>query len=127
MYLQLVIVFFLRMSFTVFTNFSLSLFANQSQLVKQTCTAPRIAATATMHACATDRCVFASIMLCMFACVTGYTEPYFRCARFPVPTNLNLGEWAAICATEEDALTLEYLTFGFPAGYEGPVSNPTFP
>ena len=65
-------------------------------------------------------------MLGMFAGVTGYVEPNFRGTRLPVPTNLNLGEWAAICTTEEDALTLQYLTFGFPVGYEGPVPTPTF-
>ena len=50
----------------------------------------------------------------------------FRGAHFFVPTNFNLWEWAAICTTEDDALTLDYLTFGFPGGYEGPVPTPTF-
>ena len=34
-------------------------------------------------------------------------------------------QWATICTTEEDVITLSYLIYGFPAGYEGPVPTPS--
>ena len=64
-------------------------------------------------------------MLGVVTGVTGYAKTDFRDARLPVHTNLNLDKWAAICTTGVDALTLEYLTVKFPAGYEGPVPTPT--
>ena len=60
--------------------------------------APLLAAAATMHA--TDRQAFTDIMLGVFAGITRHTEPNFRGAWLTVPTNLNLGEWAAIGTTE---------------------------
>ena len=57
---------------------------------------------------------------------TYYDEPNFRGTHIPVPTNLNLESWATLCVTEADHLILQYLCFGFPAGYEGPTPTPTF-
>ena len=65
-------------------------------------------------------------MLGVHAEVTYYDKPNFWRARIPVPTNLNIGNWAALCVTEEDDLVLQYIQFGFPAGYEGPVPTSTF-
>ena len=31
-----------------------------------------------------------------------------------------------ICVTPDDHLTFQFLHFGFPVGYEGPVPTPTF-
>ena len=50
--------------------------------------------------------------------------PNALAARIPVPTNLNLKNWAD-CLQEiggRDNI-LDFLTFGFPLGYVGPVSN----
>ena len=43
-----------------------------------------------------------------------------------IPTNINLDEWASLCTMKEDGITLSYLTYGFPVGYEGPVTTPSF-
>lgn len=61
----------------------------------------------------------------MYVVVTSYGCPNFHGARVTIPTNLHLKEWAHICHTEEDAVTLSYLTFGFPASYEGPIPTPS--
>ena len=58
--------------------------------------------------------------------VTGYAEPNFCGARLPIPTNLHLHEWSHLCTTEEDELTLAFLTYGFPVAYEVPVPTTTF-
>ena len=57
--------------------------------------------------------------------LTSHASSNFCGARMAVHTNLDLGEWASICHTEEDAVTLSYLTFGFPVGYEGSVPTPS--
>ena len=58
--------------------------------------------------------------------VTCYAKSSCRGAHISVPSNLNLVNWAALCVTIEDTLVLQYLQFGFPAGYEGPVPTPVF-
>ena len=90
------------------------------------CTAPHLVAALTTCVCTADSRAFATAMLGVFAGITCYAELNFQRTHLPVRTNLNLSEWAAICTTEEDALTFDYLTFGFPAGYEGPVATSTF-
>ena len=65
-------------------------------------------------------------MLAVYAGVTCYNEPYLWGACLSVPSNLNIEEWAAICVTKEDAATLQFSQFVFPAGLEGPVPTPTF-
>ena len=57
-----------------------------------------------MHMCASDRQDFAVTMLGVFAGVACYA--HFRGARLPVPTNLHLYEWARLCSTDDDDLTL---------------------
>ena len=75
--------------------------------------------------CRDDR-KFAAALLGMHAWVTCHTEPNFQGVRIPVPTNLNIANWAALCVTKEDDLILQFLQFGFPAGYRGPIPTPTF-
>ena len=69
---------------------------------------------------------FAAALLGLFSAVTCHSQPNFCRACLLVPTNLHLQEWSSICSTVEDDLTLVFLTFGFPTGYEGPVPTPTF-
>ena len=73
-----------------------------------------------------DGAAFANALLGVHVVVTSYNQPNFRGPRIPVPTILNLPEWEKICVTPEDHLTFQYLQFGFPTGYERPVSTPTF-
>ena len=73
-----------------------------------------------------DGQAFATALLDVHAVVTSYDQPNFLGTRLPVPTNLNLQQWQQICVTPDDHLTLQFLQFGFPAGYEGPVPTPTF-
>ena len=68
--------------------------------------APLLPASAITRACASYRWVFPDIILGMFAGVTGHAQPNFRGAQLPVPTNVNLHEWAAICTTEEEEVHL---------------------
>ena len=77
-------------------------------------------------ACTGDGRIFAAALLGVHAGVACYTETNFWGAHIPVPTNLNLGSWAALCVTDQDHLILQYLQSGLPAGYEGPAPTPTF-
>ena len=63
-----------------------------------------MAAALTTCVCTVDSQAFATAMLGVFVVIICYAEPNFHGARLPIPTNLNLGEWAAICTTKEDAL-----------------------
>ena len=65
------------------------------------------------------------MLLGVYAGISSHGSPNFCGSRIPVPTNLDLREWASICHTEEDAVTLSYLTFVFPVGYEVLVPNPS--
>ena len=68
---------------------------------------------------------FAGVLLTVYVVVTSYHQANLLGARIPVPTNLNLQQLEKICVTPEDHLTLQYLQFGFPVGYDGPVPTPT--
>ena len=82
------------------------------------------AATAS-SACTADHGKYAADLLGMYSAVTSYITLNFHGARVPIRTNLHLEEWSSICTPEEDATTLSYLTYKFPAGYEGPVPTPS--
>ena len=40
--------------------------------------------------------------------------PNYRVARIKVPTELNIGNWRAICGNFQDQILLDYLEYGFP-------------
>ena len=61
------------------------------------------AATATRR-CAADRPAFTAAMLAIFKCVVSCGEQNFCGACIPIPTNLHLPEWAALCHHEEDTV-----------------------
>lgn len=52
--------------------------------------------------------------------------PNFLEARIPLPTHLNIEQWEAILTDSiDDQQLLDFLLFGFPAGYLGPPSDST--
>ena len=53
--------------------------------------------------------------------VTACGQPNFRDARLPLPANFDFIEWSAIAHTQADQEVLQYLRYGFPAGFEGPT------
>ena len=64
-------------------------------------------------------------MLALFTCVVSYGDHNFCGARIPIPTNLNLPQWAELCYTDDDFRTFSFLTYGFPAGYTSPIPTPS--
>ena len=50
-------------------------------------------------------------------------HPNFEGAKITLPSNLVF--WETIIHTDEDARTVKFLRYGFPAGYEGPVPTPS--
>ena len=79
-----------------------------------------------MHVFIGDGQAFPTALLGVDAVVTSYEQPNFLGTRLPVPSNLNLHQWKKNCVSPDDHLTLQYLQFGFPVGYEGPVLTHTF-
>ena len=87
--------------------------------------APVLAAAATATATrqgAADRQAFAAAMLAIFTCIVSCDDHNFCGARIPI---LHLPQWAALCHHDDDYRTLSFLTYGFPAGYAGPVPTPS--
>lgn len=72
-----------------------------------------------------DRGHYATSLLSVYVVVTSYGCPNFCGARVTIPINLHLKACANICHTE-DAITLSYLTLGFPASYEGQIPTPSY-
>ena len=58
--------------------------------------------------------------------VTACGQPNFRGAHLPLPSNFDFHEWSAIAHTQADQEVLQYLKYGFPAGFEGPIPTPSF-
>ena len=50
--------------------------------------------------------------------------PNFLGACIPLPTNPDIPQWNMVTVTPEDKLTVIFLQFGFPTGYQGPVPSP---
>ena len=46
-------------------------------------------------------------------------------AQVPTPTNLNLKAWAKLAVTLQEHQVVACITFGSPAGFEGPVPTPS--
>ena len=61
---------------------------------------------------------YAAHMLRVYKAVTAMGSLNFSKARIQLPSNIHFKESPA------DALMVEYLKFGFPTGYEGPMSTP---
>ena len=62
-------------------------------------------------------------MLRVYVAVTAMSNLNFSEARIQLPSNLHFKEWEALVEFSADALTVDYLMFGFPAGYEGPIQS----
>ena len=46
--------------------------------------------------------------------------------RIPLPTNLNIAAWRAMAVGYEDQQVIDFLEFGFPASYSGPIPDSTY-
>ena len=51
--------------------------------------------------------------------------PNFMGAHILFPTNLNFKAWHEIAVTSDELRVVAFLTFGIPAGYEGPIPSPS--
>ena len=67
---------------------------------------------------------YAIKMLQIYNEVVAHGRPNFEGAKFILPSNLIFPEWDTIAHIDEDARTVDYLRYGFPAGYDGPVPTP---
>ena len=52
--------------------------------------------------------------------------PNFIEARVLVPSNLILDKWRELAKTSDNHQVVDFLTYGFPAGFEGEVPKPSF-
>ena len=65
-------------------------------------------------------------MVHIYNAVTAIGFPNFKSAKIVLPSNLNFEEWDMISHILEDETTITLLKYGFPAGYEGLVTTPSF-
>ena len=64
------------------------------------------------HACTVDGGSVTRAMLGVHN-YGGNKLPIFGVLTFPVPTNVNIGNWVALCITKEDDRIFQYFQFGF--------------
>ena len=68
---------------------------------------------------------FASYMFDIYSRVVELGLPNFIGDRIPVPSNLNIKAWSQLAVTPQQCQVMEFLTFGYPVGFEGPLPTPT--
>ena len=64
---------------------------------------------------------YTEVMLGIYSAVTAAGVPNYRGTRIQLPTNLCLSEWARDTWEAKDSQLLDYLTYGFPVSYRGPI------
>ena len=96
---------------------------NQSQL-SRLCD-PCSLSSGDASASADNHAQYAEHLLHVYEAVMAFGVPNSKGAITPHPSNLHFEEWQKIAHTREDDITISYLTFGFPARYEGPVPTPS--
>ena len=69
---------------------------------------------------------YSNSMLDIYRVVTAHGQPNFRGAHLPLPSNFDVHQWSAIAHTQADLEVLQYLKYGFPVGFEGPIPTPSF-
>jgi hypothetical protein len=57
----------------------------------------------------------------IYSQVISFNCPNFLGARIPLPTNFNLPVWKAATADYHDSQVVDFLTFGWPVSYQGPI------
>ena len=65
-------------------------------------------------------------MLDIYRVVIASGLPNVRGARIPLPSNFIFNEWEAILHSQADREVIQYLRYGFPAGFEIPIPTPSF-
>ena len=60
----------------------------------------------------------------VYEAVTVGGRTYSCGIRVQLPSNLHFKEWEALVRMPDDVLTIDWLKFGFPVGYEGPMLTP---
>ena len=76
--------------------------------------------------CTDSSPAYSNSMLDIYLVVTARGQPNFRDARMPLPSNCDFHEWSATAHTQADQEVLQYLKYGFPAGFQGPIPTPSF-
>jgi len=67
---------------------------------------------------------YTQTMLSIYEAVKAHGVPNYRGARIKLPTNLCLGEWEKEIKDMPDGELLDYLIYGFPVSYRGPIPTP---
>jgi hypothetical protein len=65
-------------------------------------------------------------MAAIYSAVAKTGLPNHLVARIPLPTNLHIETWRSMAVGYEDQQVLDFLEFGFPASYKGPIPDSTF-
>ena len=81
----------------------------------------RVTRTCTDHSPA-----YITIMVDSYRWATACGQPNLRVLDYHCPPTFNFHEWEAITHPQADNEGLQYLRYGFPAGFEGPISTPSF-
>ena len=76
--------------------------------------------------CKDNSPAYSNSMLDIYRVVTARGQPNLRGARLPLPSNFDFHEWSAIAHTQVDREVLQYLKYGFPAGFQGSIPTPSF-
>ena len=69
---------------------------------------------------------YTTSMLGIYRVVTASGSPNFRGARLSLPSNFIFNGWEAIAHSQADCKVIQYLRYGYPMGFEGPIPTPSF-
>ena len=72
-----------------------------------------------------DTVEYANWIFSIYDNVAGTGLPNFILDQIPVPSILNLKAWCQIAVIPAELTAVAFLTFGFPAGYEGLITSPS--
>ena len=69
---------------------------------------------------------YTTSMLDIHRVVTASGLPNSRAVRIHLPSNFIFKEWEAITHSQADREVIQYLRYGCPTGFEGPIHTPSF-
>ena len=73
-----------------------------------------------------DNPAYNNSMLDIYTAVTAHGQPNVRGAGILLPSNFYFHQWSGIAHTQADEEVLQYLKYGLPANFEGPIPTPSF-
>jgi hypothetical protein len=62
----------------------------------------------------------------IYTAVSALGLPNYKGLRIPLPSHLNFKAWEEHCQEYEDKMVVDYLKYGFPIGFTGPLPEPTY-